>query len=140
MRHGRGGKKLAAGVRLLLLHPQVATRDCQHCLLVLYDEKTGEPVPSRIQGYRPRDRSCPPPCRDRRGCAKGTPEAPRSLSAANLQAYEHYLECQATGQFPNDPIVRQNAAIIRGIEEQVSERRRAEFRQLLVTIVTAGRR
>lgn len=32
-------------------------------------------------------------------------------------AYRHYLECKATGHFPDDPIVRQNAGTIRMIED-----------------------
>lgn len=59
----------------------------------------------------------PPPCRPYRGrtfrgCPKGTPEEPRSLSAKNLAAYWHWQQCSATGSFPDDAIVRQNAALI----------------------------
>jgi hypothetical protein len=54
------------------------------------------------------------PCRLRaNGCPKGTPETSRALTDANWQAYQHYCECRAVGQFPDDAIVRRNAAIIR---------------------------
>ena len=61
---------------------------------------------------------CEAPCRTRFGCKKGTPENPRSLSDSNQLAYEHYKQCRAVGQFPDDSIVRENAAIIRGVEDQ----------------------
>lgn len=61
---------------------------------------------------------CPKIPRD----AEGALSAPRSglaveLTDKNVQAYQHYLECRAVGQFPDDPVVRRNAAVIRGVEE-----------------------
>jgi len=114
------GKKLAAGVRLILLHPEVAYRDCGDCQKWVYNERTGErdsyrgkPIPRR---------AAPPPCRfqDAKGkslCPKGTPEDGGDLNQRNRKVYEHYLECRAVGSFPDDPIVRRNAAIIRQVEE-----------------------
>lgn len=34
------------------------------------------------------------------------------LSSKNEQALMHYLECKATNSFPDDPIVKRNAAYI----------------------------
>lgn len=56
------------------------------------------------------------PCRDHRGCPKGTPEEPKTLNKINEICYRHYLECRAVGSFPDDPLVRQNAAIIMEVE------------------------
>jgi len=110
---GRHGKKLAEGVRLTILHPEVAHRDCQDCEAFVYDEKTGERMKSRGEPVR-RPVGNLPPCRTRaNGCPKGTPEQSRALTDQNWQAYQHYSECRAVGQFPDDPIVRRNAAIIR---------------------------
>lgn len=53
------------------------------------------------------------------GCPKGTPEDSRALSPKNALAYWHYQQCSAIGSFPDDAIVRQNAAIIRSAERQV---------------------
>jgi Pyruvate/2-oxoacid:ferredoxin oxidoreductase delta subunit len=99
-------------VKLLLLHPEVATRDCADCQMHVYDEQTGERA---LHAGRPvvRPAGTQPACRTCRGCPKGTPENPKSLSSKNMHAYLHYLECQAVGQFPDDPIVRRNAATIR---------------------------
>lgn len=99
---------------LLLQHPKVAYRDCEHCQQFEYDEETG-----KVQLWRgePYPRHGPPPCRTSVGCAKGTPENSKALSARNWLAYQHYTECKATGQFPDDAIVRQNAGIIHRIEE-----------------------
>ena len=51
------------------------------------------------------------PCRGS-GCPKGTPERQLSLSLKNRRAYRHYLMCKATGKWPDDGMVRQNAGII----------------------------
>lgn len=45
-------------------------------------------------------------------CPKGSPENPKTLSAKNRMAYRHFLQCEAAG-FPDDPIVRRNAEVIR---------------------------
>ena len=71
------------------------------------------------------------PCRQAKGCPKGTPEKPRSLRPENQRCLEHYRECKAVGQFPDDPIVRRNAAIILEVEEEVQRREKKEFQQLL---------
>ncbi len=70
------------------------------------------------------------------GCPKGTPENPKSLSPKNEQAYQHYRECRAVGVWGDDPIVRQNAAVIRSLEDMRKRRDEMEFQQFLVTIVS----
>lgn len=39
------------------------------------------------------------------------------LSDRNRQAYEHYRECRAVGEWPRDWLVRRNARLIREIED-----------------------
>ena len=76
------------------------------------------------------------PCRDpSRGCPKGSPENPKTLLPCNEIAYEHYRECRAVGQFPDDPIVRRNAAIIRGIEDDAANKSEQEFRKTLIDLI-----
>jgi hypothetical protein len=64
----------------------------------------------------------PTPCHT---CPKIPPGAePRSenaedLNATNARAYIHYLECRATGRWPDDGKVRHNAAVIRAVEDAV---------------------
>lgn len=121
------------GVLLILQHPNVANRPCEICLTDLYDEETGEPIKSRKKdgSNRKRDSSCPPPCRTAKGCPKGTPEESRALTEQNWAAYQHYLECKATGSFPDDAIVRQNAALIRRVEEIVEQGRQLRLETML---------
>ena len=52
-----------------------------------------------------------------RGVALGR-NFPRSLSPENEQVWEHYRECRAVGQFPDDPLVRRHAALIRETEDE----------------------
>jgi hypothetical protein len=107
-------------VRLVRLHPEVAFRSCEDCLKHVYDEQTGRRAEYPPQSGRPIPRAAgnEPPCR--RGpdkCPKGHPAAGRELTEVNWQAYMHYLECKATGNFPADPIVSRNAGVIRGVED-----------------------
>jgi hypothetical protein len=121
-----------SGVRLQVLHPGLAMRDCGHCQQVLYDEETGKPEMNRAGGERLRDASCPPPCRTSRGCKKGTPEHSLALSEQNLQAWLHYRECRAVGSFPDDAIVRHNAMLIREVEDAIERQRELEFQTALL--------
>jgi len=47
-----------------------------------------------------------------------------------------YRECRAVGSFPADTIVRQNAAIIREVENAFAEAKKAEEFNLLVGLVS----
>ena len=107
---------LVEGVRLLLSNPHLADRDCGDCERHVYDERTGRRVlHANLPVVRPAGTA--PPCRiPNVGCPKGSPEQPRSLNPINRQVYRHYHECQATGCFPDDPIVRRNASLIQAVE------------------------
>ena len=127
-------RNLTSGVRLLLNWPQVASRDCRHCQQFAYDEATGQPCRNRAREGElvPRPAGNLPPCRiEGVGCPKGTPDQQNSLNERNRQAYRHYLECRATGNFPDDPIVRRNAVLIRAEEDRVGEGRWNDLRRLL---------
>src|SRR4051812_6923216 len=104
------------GVLLLTQHPELANRSCDFCLKI-YHNQHGETFENRDGTLMKRDESCPPECQTPKGCPKGTPENPKTLNERNLRCYEHYPECRATGQFPDDPIVRHNAAVIREVED-----------------------
>lgn len=92
----------------------------------MFRHETGELVRDRNGQAVPRPPSSKPPCMGainapvevrERVCAKISPESGIDLSPRNVEAYAHYKECRAVGQFENDPIVRQNAAIIQQLEE-----------------------
>ena len=105
-------------MRLLVAHPQVAFRDCGHCLKFDYDEETGKPQQWRGQDMpRTPGKKFAAPCRSGKGCAKGTPEEPKTLSDRNWRAYLFHQQCKAVGRWPDDPIVLANAATIAPIVE-----------------------
>lgn len=52
-----------------------------------------------------------------------------------VQAYQHYLECRAVGQFPDDPIVRQNAALFRYATDEADKQRDADREQRLMEFI-----
>jgi hypothetical protein len=107
-------------------------------LKYVYDEASGKAVehPPHSGRLVPRPAGALPPCRIAGlGCPKGTPENPLSLSDVNSEAYRHYRECRATGNFPDDPIVRRNAALIRAQEDEAALRDRSRWFDQLRTIL-----
>lgn len=108
---------LAMGVRLRLLYPETEKLSCSDCQEWWCDPLSGEFV--KLRGERIARGNAPLLCSTRDGCPVGTPAKQRRLSPKNKLAYEHYLECQATGNFPDDCIVRKNAKIIRSVTERV---------------------
>ncbi len=136
----------------MLLYPEVATRDCEHCIQFMYDEKTGalqkdkagNPIPRpKVRVWKGRTLAGGnPPCRQGRqgqqaGCPKGTPENQKALSPKNVRAYQHYLECKAVGSWPDDPIVRRNAATIARVETAIREAREEGHRKSMLAIFEA---
>lgn len=66
------------------------------------------------------------PCRTSVGCPKGTPEKSKELTQENKRVYEHYLECKATGNFPDDPLVRRHASIIMQTEKEAEQAKQTQ--------------
>lgn len=114
------------------MHPEVANRNCPHCQTWQYDDATGKIV-EKPKGT-PLKRYGPLMCNTAAGCHKGTPDQQKSLSPHNQLAYQHYRECRAVGHFPNDPIVRRHAVIIRDIEDQVDRIRSMEFQSSMLQV------
>jgi hypothetical protein len=103
-----------------LLNPEVAAIDCEHCKLFAYDLKTGKPY---LNGNQFIPRSGKPPCAtDDKACLKVKPGA-SDLTPTNRHVLKHYLECRAVGQFPDDAIVRQNAAVLDGLYREADSYR-----------------
>jgi hypothetical protein len=102
------------------LHPDAAARSCRDCRTYQYADEPGRfaPHPLARRGLPVlRPAGAPTPCS---WCAKQPPDLPPhertpdtavELSERNWRAYQHYLECKAVGSFPDDPIVRRNAAL-----------------------------
>lgn len=109
---------------MILTAPQVAGRDCAHCQKYLYEETGPRAGTVKTMHGKPMLRRGPPPCGQPQGCPKGTPHSPKTLSFRNWIAYNAYLEWKAVGQFPDDPIVRRNARIIRQVEDEVERQER----------------
>ncbi len=108
----------------MLAAPHVAFRHCTHCQTYVYDETTGRPYehPPHSGRLIPRPPGALPLCRIVGvGCPKGTPEDPRSLTHENQAAYRFDRECRAVGNFPDDPLVRRHAALIRAAEQSAAQ-------------------
>lgn len=100
-------------------------------------KRDGETIEERATYDQPDGSSpCPPMCRRKEGCPKGTPENPNSLSPENERCYEHFRECKAVGQFPDDPIVRRNAAVIQEILDKYERDQKEGFFTYLKMLAT----
>lgn len=131
------------GVALLLSAPEIAFRNCDHCQMYVYDETTGRPYehPPHSGLVIVRPPGTQPPCRIAGvGCPKGTPENPKGMNAANQAAWQFDRECRATGQYPDDPIVRRNAALIREVELAHARREWAQFRRAVLQLLINRKR
>lgn len=111
------------GAYLQWARPEIVDIDCDDCHLVVYDLATGEPTKWRGEPA-PRKQGNPPPCVKK--CPKGGPDKYSTLLPQNMECLQHYMECSATGSFPDDPIVRRHAAILRNIEHEVDRLKRRE--------------
>ncbi|TWT58875.1 hypothetical protein KOR42_22620 [Thalassoglobus neptunius] len=114
----------------MLVHPEVAFRDCQHCLEFFYEEdgpNIGKVKCGRDKQPLKRPMGCPAPCRREGGsCPKGTPEKPVELSVRQAKAYEHFRRCRITGQWPDDELVMQRAVALSELEEGNSRRQQSD--------------
>lgn len=116
---------------VVLQHPEVAFRDCQHCLRFVYEEdgpNVGRLRIGRDGNPEPRPRGTYAPCRRPSGsCPKGTPENPIILSERNWQAWDFYKRCKLTGRWPDDPIVLEMGVLLDELLERVRDARMAKL-------------
>lgn len=86
---------------------------CQRCQAVWFDPLTGSVA--RDEHGHELARSGPVLCETRAGCPLGHKDHPCEIPQKHRLAYRHYRECRLLG-FPDDAIVRRNAAIFRQAE------------------------
>ena len=115
----------------LLLWPEVPT--CADCQTWTYRStwervtRGGLPV-RRDPGERTPCFKCP------KGKEDGVPHPEKDLSETSWQVYQHYLECRAVGRFPDDHLVRRDAAIIRAAEDHAERTRESGLAGLLTAL------
>lgn len=95
--------------------------------------RRGEPVP-RPPGAPTPCRTCPkvPPRSDPR------PESAVELSEEHRETVRYYEECRAVGHFPDDPIVRWAARVLRSAEDHVEKALAARSQLNVVTLMRGG--
>lgn len=121
---------------MVLFHPewnQDWNRTCGDCQKN-HVTPSGEVV-RRVGLIMARPSNVPTPCMT---CPKIPQEAPERkpeyavvLSEKNWRAYTHYMECSAVGQFPDDPIVRRNARVIKMLRDQLESKPVRQILQFL---------
>lgn len=106
---------------LILAHPEVARVSCADCQAWAYNDDWTRT--KRLGRDVPRPPGSPTPCgtcpKIPASAPERTPEHAIELTTQNWQAYRHYLECRAVGQFPDDPIVRRTARVVRGVYDEI---------------------
>lgn len=107
---------------LLWARPEINELDCNDCHQFLYDIDTGKPQLWRGKPAK-RPAHVPPPCKK---CPKQGPDKHTTLTIGNQDCVQHYLECKATGHFPDDPLVRRHAAILQMVEREVEKHDRQQ--------------
>jgi len=120
------------GVGLLLSHPRILQIDCKDCKKFHFDFNKGK---KRMRAGFPiiREPNEPTPCwkcPKLEGVEYKKPENSIQLSPKNEEAFSMYLEWKATNSFPDDPIVRRNAGMIRWVED-VHQRANSDMTQIM---------
>jgi hypothetical protein len=134
-------------VALELFHPEISQRSCEDCRKYVFDDSADRdgrwtfkaaPKTFKRTGDKPIERAAGErtPCEKQLGaCPKGHWTKPLMMSRKNRMAWIAYKRWKAVGNFPDDPIVARNAAIIADLEEQ---RRRVEHFELVSAMRLAG--
>lgn len=61
------------------------------------------------------------------------------LSVKNRRAWQHWRECRAIGQFPDDPVVRRNAEILQAIQDDYMQQPLVQLTTVLLARKTMER-
>lgn len=112
-RENADAENLRDGTLLQLTHPHLGIGfDCATCQKYVFDPQKIE-NPYGIHGPTERTEDMPVQCETTIPCPRGHHTSPKGLSEKNAQAYLHFRRCAAVNTFPDDPIVHNNARIIR---------------------------
>jgi hypothetical protein len=154
----QSGKKLILAVRMMAEGSKYLHRTCRECISFQWSDAGVEGIirkpPSR-KTYRSlqvlRDVGATPtprimmgklPCHE---CPKIPENAPAKfvyfateVTDQSLETIQHFEECAAVQSFPDDPLVRRNAAIIRRVREECNRAERTKGVAYLMTVLAAG--
>lgn len=117
-------KHLRMLAELEFTNPRLANRSCSDCQKFWYNEQTGLPIIQQGTGL-PLARFGPTLCQTPNGCPKGNPEInAEPMAIANKWAISHFLSCEAVGIFPDDPVVKRHARLIRHERLKIERKRK----------------
>lgn len=110
-REREDAKNLFDGVLLVSRFPWFARVSCDTCRKYWFNPLSGK-FTAFVADGKPAEREGQVLCETHTKCPVGHYSKQKRLTAKNRLAFQHYLECKATGNFPDDPIVSRNAEII----------------------------
>jgi hypothetical protein len=128
-------------VRVIFQAPRFASFSCDDCERWLHTDgvfsERGR-YPLRVRVERPKGMLTP--CRA--PCPKIPFDAPEKtrryaveLSERGWRVWTHYRECAAVGQFPDDPLVRRHASLLRQVIDSVAEGKVEQRQSLLMSVI-----
>lgn len=115
-------------------------RTCADCASFMYEDNGKKKLMRGTDKPWPRPLGVVTPCHK---CPKVPDDAPKDRHGHKHRRYaveitdktwatiQHYDECEAVGQFPDDAIVRRNAAIIKRVRDQY---RRLELQEVIMQV------
>lgn len=131
-------------MRLFRLYPRLFNLPCKVCVEFQYDAKGVCATRVDENGNKvnlPRIKGTVPPCV---WCPKIPEGEPKNrdhaieMSDKNRKAFIHYQECRAVGAFPDDPIVRRNARIIREVCDAIDREDQMTFQATIGALAAVG--
>lgn len=148
-------KKLQLAVRMIAEGSKYLGRTCADCLSYQWGDDGVEGITKTSRkkyrsviacldaGAKPRKRVplTMTPCFE---CPKVREYKPKSyyyadeITETTWQTIQHFDECDAVGQFPDCPIVRRNAALIRRVREDCKRGEHNKGMAYLFSILTMG--
>ncbi len=129
-------------VYVALAKPAYSALSCQACQSYLHSDGVLTRRPAHVGELVERRAGQPTPCAT---CPKIPPDAPAKdrryaveMSDRTRQAFEHYQECAATGHFPDDPLVKRHARLIKAVIDRIEKADRDRLYVLLAGLTAAG--
>lgn len=150
------GKKLALAVRMIETGSKFLGRTCADCIAFMWGEggvegtsrsigrkkfkslqacrNAGAVPTTRINGMALPCHECP---KVREGAPRPSYYYADEVTDQSWLAIQHFDECDAVQQFPNDPIVKKNAAVIRRVKAECARSSQSSNLAHVLAILTA---
>lgn len=128
---------------MTILHPGWSSLSCDDCTKYIVDKDGYPDRDTSLRGYgrlklRPKNTVTPcHQCPKTHGSPRRTREHAQEPTERSRRCYKHYMECAATGHFPDDPLVRYHAGIIKTVIESIARGKDNMLHGLMMNLAAA---